>query len=380
MLRNFEKKIISSLYFELENKLSAVSYKHGVFRTVYVLVRALWARSPAPFDRNWTSISTKSICFVFFQNELNAALKNKQSVRIDEIVKLNSNKLDFLIRELGFINVMYEVFRFLKISVELKGWKILSKLAHPTIGWLLYIYFKKKFIGKPSLRIVSFNLIHPSSLGISWAAYAAQLTLDYCEHAGTTSMMLSNLEIYRNYYVSHNHTKSLLASSGLQVEKIFLLYQNKIEYQWPPLGEIGTIGFCINDFDSISTINMVTKSIKSTGCSLVYRVHDADQRYVLLSELAIGNNFEIESAKNSKIEDFLSRIDLLIAGDSNVIGDALIACKPVIYFWSGDLEIYDYYGFVKFYKIETADTEISLNIILNQARFSKANKFLRTYT
>lgn len=366
---NIEKRIISSLYFELENKYLSATYKHGSFRTIYVIARALIARSSVPFDSNWTRIFDKSICFVFFQNEFNSALRNQQATNIDEIIQINPNKLHFLIRELGVVKVLRELFIFWKISVEIKGWRIFPKSAHPAIGWLLYAYFKKIFSDKLRLRIVSLNLIHPSSLGVAWAAYTTQTTLDYCEHAATTLMMISNSEIYLNYYVSHNHTKSMLVSSGLQADKIFLLNENKIEYQWPPLYDTRTIGFCINDLDSLAAVDMVTQSLRLFGCPVVLRVHDADQRFAFLSELAIRNNFKIEYAKSSKIEYFLSEIDLLIAGNSNVIGDALIAGKPVIYFWSGELEIYDYYGFVKFYKIKSADTGISLNIILNQAKF-----------
>ena len=375
MLIDNEKRIIASLYFELENNYLSANYKHGFLRTIYVIFRALTAPSLVPFNSNWTRIFDKSICFVFFQNEFNSAIRNQQATKIDEIIQVDPNKLHFLIQHLGWVKVLRELFVFWKISIEIKGWQIFLKSAHPALGWLLYVFFKKIFSDKPCLRIVSLNLIHPSSLGVAWAAYTTKTTLDYCEHAATTLLMISNSEIYRNYYVSHNHTKSLLVSSGLQAENIFLLHENKIEYQWPPFCEIETVGFCINDLDTISAIEMVTESVQLIGASLVCRVHDADQRYAFLSKLAIKNNFKIESAKNSKIEDFLSKIDLLIAGNSNVIGDALIAGKPVIYFWSGELEIYDYYGFVKFYKIKSADSRISLNTILNQVKFRKLINF-----
>ena len=363
---NLSKKIIISLYFESLNKYTSINYRFGFFRAAYVVIRALISRQSLLFDFKWAGLNDKNICVVFFKNELNAAIKNKKSAGIDDIIEININKLNFLVVELGLVNVLRELLFFYKVSIQTKGWGIINKSSYPALGWILYIYFKKKFDENNLFRLVSFNLVHPSSLGVAWAAYAADLKLDYCEHASTTELMLSNVGIYNNYYVEYRHTQLMLSNYGIKLDSVFLLRDINIKYIWPPLGVVRVIGICINDLDSIAAIEIACRSLQNFDCSVVLRVHDADRRFLYFNDFAIKNNFKIESARNSTIEEFLGEIDLLIAGNSNVVGDALNASKPVIYFWSGDSELFDYYGFVKFYNLKHAANLISLSEILSE--------------
>ena len=60
------------------------------------------------------------------------------------------------------------------------------------------------------------------------------------------------------------------------------------------------------------------------------------------------------SAKKTRINKFFQQIDIIVVGNSNVLADAIIANKKAIYYWDGDISLFDYYGIVKTYNIAYA--------------------------
>ena len=131
---------------------------------------------------------------------------------------------------------------------------------------------------------------------------------------------------------------------------------------------VNNIGFCINDQDSLEAIEQVTGSLANLGFSVVCRVHDADKRFKLIEKIVLKNGYYIESAKSTGINIFLSKVDLLIAGNSSVISDALEVGVPVIYFWTGDVSLLDYYGLAEFYGVPMVRNAKGLHDILTNAR------------
>jgi hypothetical protein len=162
----------------------------------------------------------------------------------------------------------------------------------------------------------------------------------------------------------HQHTKEILIESGISPDRIKLL--GDVLLKATPLisGHVNKVGFCINDLDSLDVIEQVTESLVSLGFSVVCRVHDADKRFKSIEKIVFKSGCCVESAKSTGINVFLSEIDLLVAGNSNVIGDALESGVPVLYFWSGDASLLDYYGFARYYGVPMISNTKSLRDIL----------------
>jgi hypothetical protein len=47
---------------------------------------------------------------------------------------------------------------------------------------------------------------------------------------------------------------------------------------------------------------------------------------------------------------------MLIAGNSNVIADAVHNNVAAIYYWTGDIDYFDFYGLVSAYEIDAAES------------------------
>ena len=74
----------------------------------------------------------------------------------------------------------------------------------------------------------------------------------------------------------------------------------------------------------------------------------------------------MSDARQSRIEAFLGTVDLIVAGNSNVIADALMAGHPVVYYWSGAHDMFDYYGLVGFYNLPCASSKSSLRAVMTE--------------
>jgi len=213
-------------------------------------------------------------------------------------------------------------------------------------------------------RIICTNLIHPSSIAVAWAAKDLGISLDYCEHAVTSEKISLPLLDYRNYFVAHQHTKEMLIKSGIRPDRVKLLSNALVKAKPIIPSAVNKIGFCINDLDSLESIELVISSLASLGFSVECRVHDSDKRFKSIERMVSKKGYAIESAKSTGINVFLSKIDLLIAGNSNVIGEAIERGVPVIYFWVGDASILDFYGLAKHYGIPTISNAKALRDIL----------------
>jgi hypothetical protein len=297
---------------------------------------------------------------------MSAAEKYQTKIGADAILKIDSSRLNFVVRELGLFLTLKTLTCFIRESIRNKGFSSLSRAAHPALGWLLYKYFLKILPERGVERIICTNLIHPSSIAVAWAAKDLGISFDYCEHATTPEVILFSPLDYRNYFVVHQHTKEMLIKSGIQPDRVKLLSDALAKARPLISTAVNKIGFCINDQDSLETIAQVTDSLASLGFSVICRVHDADKRFKSIEKMVSKNGYSIESAKSTGINVFLSKIDLLIAGNSNVIGDALNLGVPVIYFWAGDASLLDYYGFARHYDIPMiGNTKSLLDILVN---------------
>jgi hypothetical protein len=91
---------------------------------------------------------------------------------------------------------------------------------------------------------------------------------------------------------------------------------------------------------------VLLKALGGGGVAVKLRAHDSDIRFRRLKRLSVECGVSFSNAAESTIAAFMREVDLVIAGNSNVLLDCLRAGKPVLYFWPGEPALFDYYGIV----------------------------------
>jgi hypothetical protein len=158
----------------------------------------------------------------------------------------------------------------------------------------------------------------------------------------------------------------MLLESGFDPERVHVLQRIAALPAQPAGQPIRKVGICINFFDSLQAIADITQVLREHGLHVSYRVHDADPRLLRLRRLAAAHGIALSDARQSAIESFLRTVDLIVSGNSNVIADALMAGRPVVYYWSGATDMFDYYGLVSHYALPHARDKLSLHAVMNE--------------
>ena len=358
-----DKRIVEDLFFEQDVDVLAVSYKHGVVRSILILARSLFLsrKSDTPVDE--TIVSGASVAVVFFQNEFQAISNAPARVQVDHVLRLDLHALALVRGQLGWFGLCREILHFARLALMLKGWQQIGKFSYPLLGWLVYRTFQSLLVGKMDVTLITTNMQHPLSIGVVWAAVSMQQATDFCEHA-TTPRVVARDRGYRNVYVNFEHTRHMLVEQGFSPERVHVL--QRIETLPTRSGGrlIRKVGICINFFDSLEAIADITDVLRELSLDISYRVHDADPRMSQLKHLAERRGAGMSDARESRIEEFLGAVDLIVAGNSNVIADALLAGRPVVYYWSGTHDMFDYYGLVSSYNLPHARGKPSLQAVM----------------
>jgi hypothetical protein len=348
---SLHRRIIEDLFYEQEHDALSNSYRHGLLRTAFVLARSLLfsRRSREPeLIRNGEVVAV-----AFFENELAAVKRAESTLRFDRILRFDLRSLSVVRAQLGWVSTLAELWYFFSLAVQLKGLAYLQRSSIPALGWLVYRTFQHMLAGRSNVTVLTTNMVHPTSLGVTWAAVGAgQGTLFY-EHA-TTPQIIMRDRGYGRVYVNFHHTCASLVAKGFDAQRI--------EVMQPPLerpvavlpSSVRTAAFCINSYDSLASISDVVQVLKAHDLKVIVRIHDADPRVREVRAMSEQLDFEVDLARASKIQDFFQRVELVVTGNSNVIADALIAGRAVIYFWAGQPNMFDYYGFVQHYQLAYA--------------------------
>jgi hypothetical protein len=361
--------IVADLFFEQEQSGLGANYRHGLHRTFFTVARALLPRSgnsvAPPAELEFASGETVAI--VFFENEYHAAMQARQRLGIDRIVRLDNRRLAMLWGELGAHQTLREIAAFVVASRRRGGTRSLARLGTPLLGWLVHALLRRALARATSVRIVTTNMLHPLSVGAFHAARLCGHRNVYLEHATTTSVAFRHRG-YDLLAVDLPHTKSMLVGRGVDASRILLARNGAAHEPVPVPGTLRGIGLCINDLDDLEAIARVTSVVRRLGIPLSYRVHDSDRRGGLLARQARAAGVTFGSAKASRIQEFFSTVDLVIAGNSNVVADALLARVPVIYYWDGGDDFFDYYGLVEHYRVASARSPKELAELIERAR------------
>ena len=279
-------------------------------------------------------------------------------------MSLDLHSLALVRQELGLVGMVREIVRFTRIALALKGWSHVGRLCYPLLGWLLFRAFHSRLEGKTGVVLLTSNMQHPLSLGTVWAAVMTGQTADFYEHA-TTPRLVARDRGYREVYVQFEHTREMLVEQGFNPNHVHALSADKPTGAVVEPRPIRSVGICINFFDSMESIADITEVVQECGLSAAYRVHDADPRFAKLAKLAHRRGVRLDDVRQSGIEQFLETVDLVVAGNSNVLADAVLARRQVIYYWSGRSDMNDYYGLVAHHDLPRADSREALRTVLD---------------
>lgn len=357
MLDETHRRLLQDFYHEQEHYALSISYRHGLFRTAFVLARSLlFSRRPRESE---VVRDGEVVAVAFFENELAAVKRAAANLKIDRTLKFDLRSLSVVRAQLGWITMIAELCYFLALTVRLKGFSYLRRASIPALGWLVYRSFRHMLMGRSGVTMLTTNMVHPTSAAVSWAALDAGQSNIFYEHATTVPIIMRDRG-YARLFVNFHHTRAIMAAKGFDAQRI--------EVMQPPFDRIVTVlpdrvstaAFCINSYDSLDSIADVAQVLRTHGLTVIVRIHDADPRVGEVRALSGQLGFEVDLARASKIQDFFERVQLVVTGNSNVIADALIAAKPVIYYWTGVADMFDYYGFVQHHQLTHATSRHEL--------------------
>lgn len=359
-------QVVDELFFEQEHPVISGAYRHGWLRTPLTVARALFSRAGRATPGADAFGPGRSVAVVFFENEHQAVLKVQERLGIDEIVRLDMRTLPLIRRTLGLPRLARETAGFVRDAIRRRGASAWPRLGVPLLGWLLFRTLQTLMARHAGMRIVTANLQHPLSVAAAHAAKATGQRTVYVEHASTTSAVFADRGC-ELFVVDLPHTAALLEKLGVAPGRIQRIGGEAPPRAAPIVPPVRSVGLCINDLDSTESIWRMVDTLKQAGLDVTLRVHDSDRRMGGFRKMAAERGIHFDSARESRIQAFFLKVDVVIAGNSNVLGDALRAGKAALYYWDGDPAVFDYYGLATHYGIPCAGDPASLVRLLRPA-------------
>jgi len=134
--------------------------------------------------------------------------------------------------------------------------------------------------------------------------------------------------------------------------------------------KVESIGICSNLLDPIQSVESVVNAILEAfpDCKITYRPHPGDQRQTEFK----SNRLNISNSKVEKPFDFLSKQDLIIAGNTSIHYEAAMLNVVSIYYKFDQQGLSDdTYGFVKNGLVDEAKNLNELQNIISTNRIEK---------
>jgi len=139
---------------------------------------------------------------------------------------------------------------------------------------------------------------------------------------------------------------------GVSDSKVYLIGMPKLDKYMKFLNtskSVKTLGVCVNKLDSFEEVSRLVDSIRLRipEISIIFRPHPADtEKFFLWKRLSEKYSLQYSDPTVEDSFYFLSRIDAIVAGDSNILLEAVLLDVYPLYFSFSDY-CRDYYGFVK---------------------------------
>lgn len=355
------RQIIKTLYFEGLTQIMNDLYKVGVFLNILIFIRNIVLGGKG-VESLGTDNSTLGV--TFFPNEASAAEKHNKLLGLSSIISIAPNRLGFLLKTFGLLKITKLTLAFINQSYKVHGLKALRIFAQPLSGWLLFNYFLEKFNQADYKKVVIFNLAHPTSIAVYLAATHRGLACVYCEHASTPKLIGRKDLNFSEWVINHNHTENILKQYFGVGGNIRIINERNIRCATICIEKVKIIGICINTLDELDELKKLIEVLQKNNFLVSCRVHDADPRFKKIKKIADQYGCHFSSARESRIEKYLEFVNLIIAGNTNVVGDCIINGMPVIYYWPGSKKLYDIYGLVDGYAVTRAANIMELENIL----------------
>jgi hypothetical protein len=131
---------------------------------------------------------------------------------------------------------------------------------------------------------------------------------------------------------------------------------------------ITSVGIAFNLLDEIEAVFKVADRINNSfpDLEIVLRPHPSDKR-----DLRLLKEYKLSDSKCNDSFSFLSKIDLLIAGDSSILLEATLMNVYSVYYLYNPSAIFDYYGFLKNGLVEYCENETQLLDLISKIKIRK---------
>jgi hypothetical protein len=251
--------------------------------------------------------------------------------------------------------------RLVRILFEASGYRRRS-FAYNLDGYLLsygmYVATRRWLREVRPAAVVSCNHLHVMHRTITKAAQDEGIPTAYLQHASVAAQM-PPLD-FDVALLEGEDAASKYSAAGSSTATVYLVGMAKSDaYVNLPKARDGVkvVGVCTNNLDSMDRARELCVAMRTAfpNTSLLLRPHPSDRRLVEWQRLAAVTGLEFSDAREVHPFRFLSSIDLLIAGDSNIhLEAALMDVLPIYHDFSGTAE--DWYGFLRHGLVEYAKT------------------------
>lgn len=218
--------------------------------------------------------------------------------------------------------------------------------------WCIYgLYITGRYwihLHKPK-AIVFCNLLHPYHRVLQISAKDEGCINIYVQHAS----LINSMPPFTCDYLLLEGKDALVkaAIAGIEKAKVFLIGMPKHDAYVHLVNtrqKVLAVGICTNGLDPLFAADELVSQLRRIFPRLpvVIRPHDADRRTSLWKKLAQKYNMNYSDSRIEFPFEFLRKIDVVIAGDSNILLEAAMMNVVPIYFdFSG--KNLDWYGFYK---------------------------------
>ncbi len=202
------------------------------------------------------------------------------------------------------------------------------------------------------------------------AAKKLDITTYYVQHA-CVSKYFPPLQ-FTHAFLDGQDAFDKYSSIGDIESKVHLVGISKFDRYTDVLNDnknVKVIGIAFNFIEEIEKIYSFTKKLllKHPDLSFLIRPHPGDRR-----DLTILGEFELSDTREENSFQFLSKIDVLITGDSSLHLEAvLINVYPIYYSFDSHKRRFDYYGFLQNKLVDYCKNMHALNESINRLKSNK---------
>lgn len=218
--------------------------------------------------------------------------------------------------------------------------------------WLSYGFYIFSFWflqkSKPSLVVLANDHLMWTRVFIK-AANAANIKSLYLQHASVTEIFPPLTVDYA--FLDGEDAAKKYAGRGPSKTQVFLIGTPHFDKYLPLINHkttIQSIGVCVGILDEREPLIPLVKTLNQTlpEISFTLRPHPGDPRVNMWRELVQEAGWNYSDGKAEDAFEFLSRLDMILAGDSNILLEAaLMNVFPIYYDYLGTQ--LDWYGFYK---------------------------------